>query len=226
MYIGNLIHLDCKIHLLKFIILVTTIKFKSKIYQFNHFNGLWKWPQKKRSLKLNFTTPLQGFPWCGGGGAWGVSPHPTIFFETPPLKLMPPHGATPCLHLKMKPPIWKTNAPPPLPLKRKAPFHEMIPGKSTINNNLNLIKIVQKYVWKSLFLVNLQPCRRQLYYQMNTVSGIFRQHFKPLAMLPPCIDLSSHPSDFEESPLLPKCSQHLWETLPCIDIQPTTRGCK
>ena len=59
---------------------------------------------------------------------------PPCFFETPPpTKTNPPHGVSP--HLKMKPP------PPPsekqtLPLKHETPFHEMIPRKSTINNNL------------------------------------------------------------------------------------------
>ena len=61
MYIGNLKHLNCEIHLFKFIILVATIKLKSKIFQFNHFHDLWKWPQKKGSLKLNFTTPLHWY---------------------------------------------------------------------------------------------------------------------------------------------------------------------
>ena len=63
----------------------------------------------------------------------GVPPQPAIFFETPtPIKTDAPHGALP-LQLKMKPPHLK-NKPPPL--KREAPFHEMIPGKSTIYNNL------------------------------------------------------------------------------------------
>ena len=38
-------------------------------------------------------------------------------------------------HLKMRPPHLK-NTPPPPPLKREVPFQEMIPRKSTINNNL------------------------------------------------------------------------------------------
>ena len=47
----------------------------------------------------------------------------------------------------------------------------------------------------------LQAYSWQLYYQMNFITGIFGQHFKP----PPCspiIDLSPLP-----------CSQHLWETV-------------
>ena len=68
----------------------------------------------------------------------GRRPHPTIFSKTPPSKLMPSHWVPPP-HLKMKsypppPPIWKRNPTPRS--KREAPFHELIPGKSTINNNL------------------------------------------------------------------------------------------
>ena len=53
-------------------------------------------------------------------------PPPYDLFEKPPSKPMPPMGCTP--HEK--------TTPHPLPLKRQAPFHEMIPRKSTINNNL------------------------------------------------------------------------------------------
>ena len=45
-------------HLNNLIILVTAIKVKSKFFQFNRFHDLRNWPQKKRSLKLNFTTLL------------------------------------------------------------------------------------------------------------------------------------------------------------------------
>ena len=62
------------------------------------------------------------------GGAWGeCDPHPNFFFGNPPIKTNAHHGAHP--HLKKK------HTPRP-PLKREAPFHEMIPSKSTINNNL------------------------------------------------------------------------------------------
>ena len=70
----------------------------------------------------------------GGEGAWGAPPPPFYnFFQTalPPSKLMPlPMGHTP--HLKMKPLPYEKQTPP---LKHEAPFHEMIPRKSTINNN-------------------------------------------------------------------------------------------
>ena len=69
---------------------------------------------------------VPGFPIVGGEAP--PPPHPTIFFK-PPIKTDAPHGEHPPLkneapHLKNKPP----------PLKREAPFHEMIPGKSTISN--------------------------------------------------------------------------------------------
>ena len=42
----------------KLIILVTAIKVKSRFFQFNGFHDFRNLPQKKRSLKLNFTIPL------------------------------------------------------------------------------------------------------------------------------------------------------------------------
>ena len=63
------------------------------------------------------------------------APHPTIFFKTPPLpsKPMPPMGCTP--PLKDEAPPYEKHPPSPL-MKPKAPANEMIPRKSTINNNL------------------------------------------------------------------------------------------
>ena len=49
----------------------------------------------------------------------------------------------------------------------------------------------------------LQAYSRQLYYQMNSFTGIFEQHFKfppPPPMLPPCIDLCRHPYQILKSP--------------------------
>ena len=40
MYIRNLKHLNCEIHLIKLIILVNTIKVKGKFFQFNYFHDL------------------------------------------------------------------------------------------------------------------------------------------------------------------------------------------
>ena len=107
----------------------------------------------------------------------------TIFFEPqpppPPPKAMLPHDPH---HLKMKP-----------PLKHETPFHEMIPRKSAINNHLkssqNLWEIrVKKFILSKFG--GLQAYSWQLYYQMNSFTGIFQQqHFK----LPPCFDLSSSP---------------------------------
>ena len=46
----------------------------------------------------------------GGGGEACPSPHPTIFFENPPIKAeAPPMGRTP--HIKMKTPHLKETSP-------------------------------------------------------------------------------------------------------------------
>ena len=52
---------------------------------------------------------------------------------------------------------------------------------------------------RSSFLVNLQAYSQQLYYQMNSFTGIFYSILSP-PILPPCIDLSPppSPSNFEE----------------------------
>ena len=66
------------------------------------------------------------------------APPPILQFFSKPVpsthqnRCSPPMGCT--LHLKMKPTQLKNKLPPPL--KREAPFHELIPRKSTINNNL------------------------------------------------------------------------------------------
>ena len=79
---------------------------------------------------------------------------------------------------------------------------------------------------RSSFLVNLEVCRLianlQLYYRMNSFTGIFQQRFK----LPPCFDVGPHPHQILTCPFPPKvgpggkgghsltsCLQHLWETL-------------
>ena len=69
-----------------------------------------------------------------GGGWWGVGRHPILqfFSKTPPSKPMPPMGHT--SHLKLEAPPSEKQPPPPM--KSEAPFHEMIPRKSAINNNL------------------------------------------------------------------------------------------
>ena len=48
-------------YITKLNILVIAIKVKSKFFQFNHFQNLRNWPQKKRSVKFNFTTPLHWY---------------------------------------------------------------------------------------------------------------------------------------------------------------------
>ena len=85
----------------------------------------------------------------GGGTSWILrffsKPSPTTKTDALPWVPRP--------HLKMKPLIWKTNHP----LKDETLFHEMIPRKSTIINNLK--SLLKKYVWRSSFLVNLEDCR-------------------------------------------------------------------
>ena len=81
-------------------------------------------------------TLLQVSPLCVCVCVWGGHGRAPLtilrFFEPPPpSKPMPPMGHTP--HLKMKLPLSEKQT---LPLKREAPFHKMIPRKSTINNNL------------------------------------------------------------------------------------------
>ena len=66
------------------------------------------------------------------GGAWGAPPILRFFFERPPTKTDAPHGAPPP-PLKMKPSHLENKHPQ---LKHETPFHEVIPRKSAINNNL------------------------------------------------------------------------------------------
>ena len=135
------------------------------------------------------------------GGTWGGAP-PLIqrfFFWNPrPSKPMPHMGHPPPINNEV-PPSEKQPSPP---LKREAPFHEMIPRKITINSNLksssNPWKVCLKKFIFSKF-AGLQVYSGLLFYQMNSITGIFRQHFKP-HMLPPCIDLSSPPIKYWRAP--------------------------
>ena len=85
----------------------------------------------------------------------------------------------------------------------------MIPWKSTnssLKSSWNPLKIcVKKFIFSKF--AGLLAYSWQLYNQMNSLTGIFRQHFKPPPMLPSCIDLSPHHQILEKIP------QHLWETL-------------
>ena len=69
----------------------------------------------------------------GGDGGMGSTPRSYDFLWNPPSSkpMPPPHGAHP--PLKNEVPNLKTTSPP---LKSEATFLEMIPRKSTINNNL------------------------------------------------------------------------------------------
>ena len=66
---------------------------------------------------------------CRVSHSGGHGGHPHI--SKPPTKTDASHGAPP--HLKNEAPNLKNN---PSPLKHETPFCEMIPRKSTINNNL------------------------------------------------------------------------------------------
>ena len=67
----------------------------------------------------------------GGGGMSGGDPHPAIFFENPPIKTDASLWGIPQLKNEARPS--EKQIPP---LKHETPLHEMIPRKSTINNNL------------------------------------------------------------------------------------------
>ena len=148
---------------------------------------------------FHFEPPLSAFLIVEGGGGGGSYK----FFRNPPHQnWYPPWGIPP---LKNEAPHLKNNLPP---LKHEAPYHEMIPRKRTINNDwktaYNPSKIcVNKFIFNKF--PGLLAYSHQLYYQMNTFTGIFWQHFKSLFPHPP--------SNFEESLSPPKYSQQLWETL-------------
>ena len=83
-------------------------------------------------MVMAISAPFTGFPIVGVGHGGTHPPHPTNFFKNPPSKLMPPMGCTPFLKMKPSP----SEKQPLPPLKCEAPFHEMIPRKRTITNNL------------------------------------------------------------------------------------------
>ena len=59
---------------------------------------------------------------------------------------------------------------------------------------------MKKFIFSKF--ARLQAYRRQLYYQMNSITGIFRQHLKAPPMLLPCIDLSSSLHQISKSPTM------------------------
>ena len=83
----------------------------------------------------------------------------------------------------------------------------------TINNNL---KILEKYVWTSSFLVNLKACRfiASNFTDRWTLSWVFFNSILSPHMLFPCIDSSPPPSNFGD-PTPSPCFQNLSETLSC-----------
>ena len=77
---------------------------------------------------------MQPYRVSHSGGDWGAPPYLTIFFKnSPPKPMLALWGTPPLPHLKMKLPPSEKQPPP---LKHDTPFYEMIPRKSTINNNL------------------------------------------------------------------------------------------
>ena len=101
----------------------------------------------------------------------GGDRHPAIFFENPPIKTDAPLWGIPQLKNEARPS--EKQIPP---LKHETPLHEMIPRKSTINNNLKSSQNPwQIYVKKFIFIKfgGFQAFSRQFYYQMNSFTGIF-----------------------------------------------------
>ena len=131
------------------------------------------------------------------------SPSILRFFSNPHQNRCPPWGIPPLLKMKT-PPIWKTA---PFLLKHETPLHEMIPRKSAINNNV--AKILEKYVWRSSYLVNLQACRLivdNFTIKWTPSQVLFVSVLSPLHA-PPIKFWRANPRP------PPPCSQHLWETL-------------
>ena len=56
---------------------------------------------------------------------------------------------------------------------------------------------MKKFIFSKLAV--LQAYSQQLFYQMNSFTGIFQQHCKP-PMLPPSIELSPHPQILKSLP--------------------------
>ena len=84
-------------------------------------------------INKHHTLPVVHTTWFPivGGSMGGIPPNYDFFLKLPHQNRCSPHGAHPPL---------KNEAPPypkdKSPLRREVPFHEMIPRKSTINNNL------------------------------------------------------------------------------------------
>ena len=123
----------------------------------------------------------------------------------------------------MKPHIWKTIPPH---LKREAPLYEMIPNKSTVNNNLKSSYNPWKmYVKKFIsFLVNFQAWK--LIPNNFTIKWTPSQIFFDSILSPTC-----SPYILTEAPPLhqiltsPPSSQHLWETLQTAHISCWEKWC-
>ena len=117
---------------------------------------------------FNFEPPFSAFLKVGGRRVGGGVLQ--IFSRPAPSKLIPSMGHPP---LKNEAPHLKNNPPP---LKHEAPYHKMIRRKCTINDDLksayNPSKIcVNKFIFNKF--ADLLAYSHQLYYQMNTFTGIF-----------------------------------------------------
>ena len=141
------------------------------------------------------------FLWFGFSklALWYIVKCDSIYFSNPP----PPPWGTPT-PLKNEPPHLKNNPSPPL--KHETPFHEMIPRKSTINNNLKSSwnpwkTCLKKFIFSKFG--DLQAYSRKLYYQMNSFTGIFWEHFK-LPHAPAMFWLEPTPHQIFRSPPPPE----------------------
>ena len=138
------------------------------------------------------------------GRAWGGCPPSYNFFWTPPppppptSKMMPPMGHPPPLKNKATPS--EKQPPPPINVKHSSMKWFLEKAQSIIIRNL--AKILQKYVWRSSFLVHLHAYR--------LIAGNLTMKWTPSQLFfdsilnpnyaPPCIDLSPSPIKFWRAP--------------------------
>ena len=88
------------------------------------------------------------------------------------------------------------------------------------NKKHNLAKTLEKYVWRSSFLVNFQACSLIVdnYTNRWTPLQVFFNSILSPPMLPPCIDSSSAPSNLKSCRMF---STPVWK--PCIHTPNTQR---
>ena len=103
----------------------------SNLFELIHLNKNMERNERSTHWLLKILSVCMEDMVCHSGG-WGVPPILWFSLTPSPPKSFPPPPWDALPHLEMKPPIWKMNSP----LKHETPFLEMIPRKSTINNNL------------------------------------------------------------------------------------------